>query len=119
MYQGAPPHAQFRWMGISIRWKPIIWMVKDKMPRMPGFRPDAFENPAPAKDKHKWQQSEDWAEFCLKFIPPDGKVVCDPMMGTGTVGVVCKRLGLDFIGIDNDEKMFNIAKERIDSENIS
>ena len=36
-------------------------------------------------------------------------------MGTGTTGVACKELNRNFIGIELDEKYFNIAKERIES----
>lgn len=44
-----------------------------------------------------------------------GGVVIDPFMGSGSTGVACKELGLDFIGIEIDEKYFNIAKERIEN----
>ena len=39
--------------------------------------------------------------------------VLDPFMGSGTTGVACKNMGRHFIGIELDEKYFNIAKERI------
>jgi site-specific DNA-methyltransferase (adenine-specific) len=34
-------------------------------------------------------------------------------MGSGTTGVACKNLGRNFIGIELDQKYFDIAKERI------
>lgn len=37
-------------------------------------------------------------------------------MGSGTTGVACKHLNRSFIGIEKDEKYFNIAKERINAE---
>ena len=40
-------------------------------------------------------------------------LVCDPMMGSGTTGVACVRLGRDFIGIEKEPKYFDIACERI------
>ena len=39
--------------------------------------------------------------------------LCDPFMGTGTTGVACVNLGRRFIGIEIEEKYFNIAIERI------
>lgn len=43
----------------------------------------------------------------------EGDIVLDPFMGSGTTGVACKELNRNFIGIELDEKYFNIAKERI------
>lgn len=48
-------------------------------------------------------------------ILPDNYTILDPFMGSGTTGVACKRLNRNFIGIELDEKYFNIAKERIDA----
>jgi site-specific DNA-methyltransferase (adenine-specific) len=35
-------------------------------------------------------------------------------MGSGTTGVACKNLGRKFIGIEMDDKYFDIAKKRIE-----
>jgi len=43
-----------------------------------------------------------------------GDVVLDPFAGTGTTGVVSKRLGRNFVGIERDAKYADIASERID-----
>ncbi len=45
----------------------------------------------------------------------EGDIVLDPFMGSGTTGVACKNINRDFIGIEIDEKYFDIAKERIES----
>ena len=37
-------------------------------------------------------------------------------MGSGTTGVACINTNRNFIGIELDEKYFNIAKERIENE---
>ncbi len=39
--------------------------------------------------------------------------VLDPFMGSGTTGVACAQLGRRFIGIEIEERYFNIAVERI------
>lgn len=41
------------------------------------------------------------------------EIVLDPFMGSGTTGVSCAKLNRKFIGIELDEKYFNIACERI------
>jgi site-specific DNA-methyltransferase (adenine-specific) len=40
-------------------------------------------------------------------------------MGSGTTGVACLNTGRKFIGIEKDEKYFDIAKNRIESEKQS
>lgn len=42
-----------------------------------------------------------------------GDTVLDPFMGSGATGVACKESERDFIGIEIDEKYYNIAKERL------
>ena len=40
--------------------------------------------------------------------------VLDPFMGSGTTGVVTKRLSRNFIGVELDQEYFNIAQSRIE-----
>ena len=40
------------------------------------------------------------------------------MVGSGTTGVVAKRLGRKFIGIDAEKDYLKIAKSRLDKESI-
>lgn len=44
-----------------------------------------------------------------------GDVILDPMMGSGTTGVACKRMKRDFIGFEIDETYFNTAAQRIET----
>ena len=41
--------------------------------------------------------------------------ILDPFMGSGTTGVAAMQLGRQFIGIEIEEKYFNIACERIEN----
>lgn len=43
----------------------------------------------------------------------DESVIFDPFMGSGTTGVAAKNLNRKFIGIEMDDKYFEIAKNRI------
>lgn len=49
----------------------------------------------------------------------EGEVVLDPFMGSGSTGIACKELKREFIGIEIDQKYFDIAKERIEKGEVS
>ena len=51
-------------------------------------------------------------ERLIKYYSYRGSVVLDMFAGSGTVGVVAKRLGRHFILIDNSEKYCELAQER-------
>jgi site-specific DNA-methyltransferase (adenine-specific)/modification methylase len=46
------------------------------------------------------------------YTNPDN-IILDPFMGSGTTGVACVQTGRKFIGIEIEEKYFEIAKKRI------
>jgi site-specific DNA-methyltransferase (adenine-specific)/modification methylase len=65
-----------------------------------------------APSAHPFQKPIAVMEWCLGFIE-DAQTILDPFMGSGTTGVACARLGRKFIGIEIEEKYFNIAVKRI------
>lgn len=56
---------------------------------------------------------EELAEIIIKNFTKKGEIIMDPFMGTGTVGVVCKKLNRRFIGIELLSKYYQIAMDRI------
>lgn len=50
------------------------------------------------------------------LIQPLGASVLDPYMGSGTTGVACVQSGRDFVGIEIEQRYFDIAVTRIDQE---
>jgi len=42
-----------------------------------------------------------------------GQLICDPFCGSGTTGVAAVKLGRRFIGIECDEKWFDLSRRRI------
>jgi site-specific DNA-methyltransferase (adenine-specific)/modification methylase len=63
------------------------------------------------KRYHPTQKPEALMTWCLGFI--EGRTILDPFMGSGTTGVAAVRLGRQFIGIEIDQKYFDIACRRI------
>ena len=62
---------------------------------------------------HPTQKPECLLERIIKASTTEGQLVLDPFMGSGTTGVVCKRLNRRFIGIEKERKYFKIAENRI------
>lgn len=52
-------------------------------------------------------------EYLIRTYTNPGQLVLDNTMGSGTTGVACGNLGRRFIGIEQDEKYFQIAQARI------
>jgi DNA modification methylase len=61
---------------------------------------------------HPTQKPTGLMEWCISFFP-DADTFLDPFMGSGTTGVACVNLRRKFIGIEIEEKYFDIACERI------
>ena len=54
-------------------------------------------------------------EDLIKTFSNEGDLVADLTMGSGSTGVACLNTKRDFIGIEQDEKYFAIAEERINN----
>ncbi len=52
-------------------------------------------------------------EDLIKTFSNEGNLVVDLTMGSGSTGVACVNTGRNFIGIEKDDKYFEIAKKRI------
>ena len=59
------------------------------------------------------QKPVDLCEYLIKTYTNEGDLVLDFTMGSGTTGVACKKLNRNFIGIEKEEKYFEIAEKRI------
>jgi site-specific DNA-methyltransferase (adenine-specific) len=67
------------------------------------------------KGLHPTQKPVKLMEYLIKTYTNEGETVLDFTMGSGTTGVACKNLNRNFIGIEKDEKYFEIAKARINA----
>ena len=62
---------------------------------------------------HPTQKPVALLEYLIKTYTNENDLVLDNCMGSGSTGVACVNTNRNFIGIELDEKYFNIAKERI------
>jgi DNA modification methylase len=62
---------------------------------------------------HPTQKPVALLEYLIKTYTLEGETVLDFTMGSDSTGVACKNLNRKFIGIEKDEKYFEIAKHRI------
>jgi DNA modification methylase len=67
----------------------------------------------PFKEAHFAVFPEDLVIPCVLAGCPEDGVVIDPFFGSGTSGVVAKKLGRKFIGIDLNPTYCDIANRRI------
>lgn len=66
--------------------------------------------------QHPTQKPVDLMEYLIKTYTKENEMVLDFTMGSGSTGVAAKNLNRKFIGIEQDDKYFEIATERINKE---
>lgn len=77
----------------------------------------SFNGGAKVTNGAKLHPTQKPVELIEKFIADStqqGMTVLDPMMGSGTTGVACVRMGRAFVGIEQQRKYFDIACQRIE-----
>jgi site-specific DNA-methyltransferase (adenine-specific) len=62
---------------------------------------------------HPNEKPVDLLEQLINSLTKENETVLDCFMGSGSTGVACVNTGRKFIGIEKDEKYFEIAKNRI------
>ena len=67
------------------------------------------------KPLHPTQKPVDLLEYLIKTYTNENEVVLDFTMGSGSTGVAALNTNRKFIGIERDEKYFNIARERLEN----
>jgi len=89
----------------------------DKIHTTKGKNPKSIIDISNANRKgntHPTQKPVALMEYLIKTYTNEGELVLDFTMGSGTTGVAAKNLNRNFIGIEMDDKYFEIAKERIE-----
>jgi len=66
------------------------------------------------RGKHSTEKPVALMEWILKYYSKEGDVVLDPTMGSGSTGVACKNMKRNFIGIELDSEIYEVAVNRIE-----
>ena len=64
---------------------------------------------------HPTEKPVELMETLMNLVTVKGSTILDPFAGSGSTGVACVNTNRSFIGIEKDERYFNIAKERIEN----
>jgi len=79
-----------------------------------GYPRQVLQIKSESKTAHPTQKPVALMEYLIKTYTNENELVLDFTMGSGTTGVACKNLGRDFIGIEMDDKYFDIASKRME-----
>lgn len=71
------------------------------------------------KTIHKTEKPESLLQRIILIASEEGQTVLDPFLGSGTTGVVAKRLKRNFIGSEINKQFFEIASKRIANEQMN
>lgn len=76
---------------------------------------DVLQFDSVSKPLHPTQKPVALLEYLTKTYTNEGETVLDNCMGSGSTGVACLNTNRKFIGIELDDKYFEIAKKRIEN----
>ena len=98
-------------------WQPVLFYGKDVFSGE-GSRPDSFQSTGEKREKidHPCPKPLGQMKKLIIRATKGGETVLDPFMGSGTTGVACGECHprRKFIGIEIEEKYFDIACKRIE-----
>ncbi len=104
--------------GFPCHWPILVYGKDPYLATGKGRRPDAYFPQKIEIDKetgHPCPKPTNVMRWLIVRIDPTGAAsILDPFMGSGTTGVACAKLGRKFIGIEIEEKYFDIACKRIE-----
>lgn len=96
--------------------EPVLFFKKGKAKAINDKTSRDYEFVKMPKGSNKSHPTEKPINFIERLVTNStqfGETVLDPFMGSGTTGVACANTGRRFIGIERDDKYFEIARKRI------
>jgi len=73
----------------------------------------SFSNADQKNKLHPTQKPLSLLKYLVKMYTNEEDLVLDNCMGSGTTGLACKNLNRRFIGIEKEQKYYDIVKERL------
>tara|TARA_R110002110_G_scaffold39926_1_gene128263 strand:- start:126 stop:1061 length:936 start_codon:yes stop_codon:yes gene_type:complete len=88
-----------------------------------GHRNKVYDPPLPntmleiksTRGKHSTEKPVALMEWLFKYYSKEGDVILDPTMGSGSTGVACKNMNRNFIGIEKDPEIYEVAVNRLEA----
>ena len=68
---------------------------------------------------HPTVKPTDLMAYLCRLVTPKGGTVLDPFMGSGSTGKAALQEGFDFVGIEREERYFEIAEKRLTCSQMS
>ena len=92
------------------------WLEGEYTSRYTNYPKQTLYYSREAKNRlHPTQKPIDLLEYLVKTYTNEGETVLDNCMGSGSTGVACVNTNRNFIGIELDDKYYEIAEQRIKS----
>lgn len=97
--------------------KPLNQKLKRvfNLPENSKIKSNIFEYKKDYQGLHPTQKPVALLEDLIKTYTNENETILDNCMGSGSTGVACINTNRNFIGIELDDKYFNVAKNRIES----
>tara|TARA_R110001592_G_scaffold2100_1_gene12899 strand:+ start:1119 stop:2105 length:987 start_codon:yes stop_codon:yes gene_type:complete len=67
------------------------------------------------RGKHSTEKPVQLMEWILKYYSKENDTILDPTMGSGSMGVACKNMNRNFIGIEKDPEIYEGAVNRLEN----
>ena len=77
--------------------------------------PDVLQANRTGNKLHPTQKPISLLQIFIEQSSDENEIILDPFMGSGSTGVAALNTNRKFIGIELDEKYFNIAKDRLEN----
>lgn len=98
---------------VYVRAKGAPW--NNEAPLKVKYKEKCYPFVSPKEKQHPTQKPLELMKEYVLLHSLEGQTVLDPFMGSGTTGEACKKLNRNFIGIEIDNKYFEIAKNRMEN----